>query len=190
MKATEAALLQFLKKSPQFVIPIYQRTYSWTDRECEQLWEDIMRAGRDDEVPAHFVGSVVYIEQGVYQVTSQTPLLVIDGDHAFNHRAEHGFELLVVVLELEPLALQVGNASRKLPIHRLERLGQRADFVADMGRRSLGRFAILWQIGEAERLGLEAVYLGYWIKNCRKMNYKTQYRPIELFVNQRWTLLT
>ncbi|MDM9650781.1 arginyltransferase [Pseudomonas wenzhouensis] len=57
-------------------------------------------------------------------------------------------------------------------------------------RRSLGRFAILWQIGETARQGLQAVYLGYWIKNCRKMNYKTQYRPIELLVNQRWTLLT
>jgi hypothetical protein len=33
MKATEAKLLDFLKKSPQFVIPIYQRTYSWTDKE-------------------------------------------------------------------------------------------------------------------------------------------------------------
>ena len=31
MKATEAKLLAFLQKSPQFVIPIYQRTYSWTD---------------------------------------------------------------------------------------------------------------------------------------------------------------
>jgi arginyl-tRNA--protein-N-Asp/Glu arginylyltransferase len=57
-------------------------------------------------------------------------------------------------------------------------------------RRSLGRYAILWQIGEARRLGLAALYLGYWIKSCRKMNYKTQYRPIELFVNQRWTRLT
>ena len=57
-------------------------------------------------------------------------------------------------------------------------------------RRSLGRHAILWQIGEAARLGLEAIYLGYWIKNCRKMNYKTQYRPIELFVNQRWVVLS
>lgn len=57
-------------------------------------------------------------------------------------------------------------------------------------KRSLGRFAILWQIGEAARLGLQAVYLGYWIKNCRKMSYKTQYRPIELFVNQRWVVLT
>jgi len=56
-------------------------------------------------------------------------------------------------------------------------------------RRSLGRYAILWQIGEAARLGLQDVYLGYWIKNCRKMNYKTQYRPIELFVNQRWITL-
>ena len=60
----------------------------------------------------------------------------------------------------------------------------------DEEKRSLGRFAILWQIGEAKRLGLNAVYLGYWIKNCRKMNYKTEYRPIELHVNQRWVALT
>ena len=60
----------------------------------------------------------------------------------------------------------------------------------DEERRSLGRYAILWQIAETERLGLYAVYLGYWIKNCRKMNYKTQYRPIELFVNQRWVALS
>ncbi|GGJ84420.1 arginyltransferase [Pseudomonas matsuisoli] len=60
----------------------------------------------------------------------------------------------------------------------------------DEERRSLGRFAILWQIAEARRLGLNAVYLGYWIKNCRKMNYKTEYRPIELHVNQRWVTLT
>ncbi|MGE4408597.1 arginyltransferase [Pseudomonas sp.] len=60
----------------------------------------------------------------------------------------------------------------------------------DEERRSLGRYAILWQIGEAARLGLEAVYLGYWIKNCRKMNYKTEYRPIELLVNQRWVTLS
>ena len=57
-------------------------------------------------------------------------------------------------------------------------------------QRSLGRFAILWQVGEAARLGLNAIYLGYWIKNCRKMNYKTEYRPIELLVNQRWITLS
>jgi uncharacterized protein with ParB-like and HNH nuclease domain/predicted transport protein len=79
MKATEAKLLEFLKKSPQFVIPIYQRTYSWTEKECRQLWEDILRTGTNDAVSAHFVGSIVYIEKGLYQVSSQSPMLVIDG---------------------------------------------------------------------------------------------------------------
>jgi uncharacterized protein with ParB-like and HNH nuclease domain len=79
MKASEAKMLEFLKKSPQFIIPIYQRTYSWRDPECSRLWDDILRAGRDDHITAHFVGSIVYIEKGLYQVTSQSPLLVIDG---------------------------------------------------------------------------------------------------------------
>ena len=79
MKATEAKLLDFLRKSPQFVIPIYQRTYSWTEKECQQLWDDIVRTGSKDDIAAHFVGSIVYIEKGLYQVSSQSPLLVIDG---------------------------------------------------------------------------------------------------------------
>lgn len=79
MKATEARLLEFLKKSPQFVIPIYQRTYSWGEAECRQLWSDIIRTGSDDAVSAHFVGSIVYVEKGLYSVTTQPPLLVIDG---------------------------------------------------------------------------------------------------------------
>ncbi len=79
MKATEAKFLNFIQKSPQFVIPIYQRAYSWTERECRQLWDDILRTGRNDKISAHFVGSIVYIEKGLYQITSQSPLLVIDG---------------------------------------------------------------------------------------------------------------
>lgn len=59
-------------------------------------------------------------------------------------------------------------------------------FDPDESQRSLGRYAILWQIEEARRCGLPAVYLGYWIKRCRKMNYKTEYRPLELFINQQW----
>ena len=100
MKATEAKFLDFLKKSPQFVIPIYQRTYSWTERECRQLWDDIVRTGSNDAVSAHFVGSIVYIEQGLYQVSSQSPLLVIDGQQ----------RLTTVTLILEALARQLGNS--------------------------------------------------------------------------------
>jgi uncharacterized protein with ParB-like and HNH nuclease domain len=43
------------------------------------LWDDIVRTGSNDSVSAHFVGSIVYIEKGLYQVSSQSPLLVIDG---------------------------------------------------------------------------------------------------------------
>jgi uncharacterized protein with ParB-like and HNH nuclease domain len=73
VKATEAKLLDFLKKSPQFVIPIYQRTYSWTEKECRQLWDDIVRTGGNEAVSAHFVGSIVYIEKGLYHVVSPPP---------------------------------------------------------------------------------------------------------------------
>ena len=79
MKATEARLLDLLKKSPQFVIPIYQRTYSWTEKQCRQLWDDIVRCGSSDKISVHFVGSIVYVESGLSQVTHQSPLLVIDG---------------------------------------------------------------------------------------------------------------
>jgi len=79
LKATEAKLLKFIRKSPQFVIPIYQRSYSWSEKECRQLWDDIVRAGEDEKINAHFIGSIVYIEKGIYQVTSQSPILVIDG---------------------------------------------------------------------------------------------------------------
>ena len=99
MKATEAKLLEFLKKSPQFVIPIYQRTYSWTERECRQLWEDILRTGRNDKVSAHFVGSIVYVEKGLYSVSAQSPLLVIDGQQ----------RLTTVTLLIEALSRSLGD---------------------------------------------------------------------------------
>jgi len=49
MKATEAKLLSFLQKSPQFVISIYQRTYAWTDKQCRQLWDDIPAIEKEAE---------------------------------------------------------------------------------------------------------------------------------------------
>jgi arginine-tRNA-protein transferase len=55
--------------------------------------------------------------------------------------------------------------------------------------RSLGTFAVLWQIEAARDLGVNYVYLGYWIKQCTKMAYKTQFRPLELYVNGNWVEL-
>lgn len=79
MKATEANLLKFLRKSPQFVIPIYQRNYSWIEEQCRQLWTDLLRGGRLEKITAHFIGSIVYVEHGLSNVVQQEALLVIDG---------------------------------------------------------------------------------------------------------------
>ena len=116
MQATEAKLLEFLKKSQQLIIPIYQRTYSWEEPECRQLWDDILRSGENEDIAAHFVGSIVYIEKGLYQVTKKSPLLVIDGQQ----------RLTTILLLLEALARQLGDAepvkgfsARKLRNHYL-----------------------------------------------------------------------
>ena len=54
------------------------------------------------------------------------------------------------------------------------------------GRRSLGTYAVLYQIELCQIIGLPYVYLGYWIKNCNKMNYKTRFKPLELLQENGW----
>ena len=93
MKAKETMILDFLQNSPQFIIPIYQRTYSWEIQQCEQLWNDIIRAGTGEEIKVHFVGSIVYVAEGLGTVTMPSQLLVIDGQQ----------RLTTVVLLLEAL---------------------------------------------------------------------------------------
>jgi arginyl-tRNA--protein-N-Asp/Glu arginylyltransferase len=52
--------------------------------------------------------------------------------------------------------------------------------------RSLGTYSILWEIMETRRLGLPYYYLGYWIRECRKMVYKASFRPLEYLVGGQW----
>jgi len=56
-------------------------------------------------------------------------------------------------------------------------------------KRSLGVYALLWEIELAKLLGLPYLYLGYWIKECKKMSYKGNYRPLEVFINDQWLTL-
>jgi len=62
-------------------------------------------------------------------------------------------------------------------------------FEPDEARRGLGTLAILWQIEEARRRDLPQLYLGYWIRERDKMNYKTRFRPLQQLHHGRWTEL-
>lgn len=63
-------------------------------------------------------------------------------------------------------------------------------FEPDLPRARFGVYNVLWQIELCRKLGLDYVYLGYWIKNSRKMSYKTQYQPAEGLQNGLWQALT
>ncbi|HAS6334001.1 TPA: DUF262 domain-containing protein [Vibrio vulnificus] len=105
MKATESKLFKFLQKSAQFIIPIYQRQYSWTQEQCEQLWKDIVRAGTTN-LEAHFIGSVVYVERGLYSHSDVPQLLVIDGQQRLTSTT-----LLIAALVSELNARSADNTS-------------------------------------------------------------------------------
>lgn len=78
MKAQDLQFTRLLEGSKQFIIPIFQRTYSWERSHCEQLWHDILRVGGNPELNSHFIGSAVYIpEQDTSAAISRW--LVIDG---------------------------------------------------------------------------------------------------------------
>jgi len=100
MKAKETMVLEFLQNSSQFIIPIYQRTYSWEQEQCQQLWDDIVRAGRSESASVHFVGSIVYVADGLSTVSLQAPLLVIDGQQ----------RLTTITLLLEALQRSLGES--------------------------------------------------------------------------------
>ena len=61
-------------------------------------------------------------------------------------------------------------------------------FDPTLDRRGLGNLAVLLQIQMAAKMDKRYVYLGYWIEDCQKMNYKKQYQPIELLQENSWQL--
>lgn len=79
MEADVTTLLKFMKDNQknQLVIPIYQRLYSWEKEQCKQLWDDIIKIGGDDKMNGHFIGSILYVLDGIAH--SNNALLIIDG---------------------------------------------------------------------------------------------------------------
>ncbi|GAA7844550.1 DUF262 and DUF1524 domain-containing protein [Helicobacter pylori] len=79
MEADATTLLNFIKgnQNNQLVIPIYQRLYSWEKEQCKQLWDDIVKTGGSDQIEGHFIGSILYVLDGITH--SDNALLIIDG---------------------------------------------------------------------------------------------------------------
>ncbi|GAA7754068.1 hypothetical protein HpBT018_07700 [Helicobacter pylori] len=87
MKVDKNTLLNFIKgnikdnikdnQKNQLVIPIYQRLYSWEKEQCKQLWDDIIKIGGDDKMDGHFIGSILYVLDGIKH--SKNLLFIVDG---------------------------------------------------------------------------------------------------------------
>ncbi|MCG2634443.1 MAG: arginyltransferase [Gammaproteobacteria bacterium] len=59
-------------------------------------------------------------------------------------------------------------------------------FDPDCTNRGLGTFAVLWEVDQLRQLGLEWLYLGYWIENSPSMHYKKRFRPLEMLQAGKW----
>ena len=62
-------------------------------------------------------------------------------------------------------------------------------FAPAESKRSLGSYAILWEIEEARRMGKQWLYLGYWVEACKKMSYKSRFKPMQVYHEQKWMLI-
>jgi len=78
MKAIDCPFTKIINGTTQFVIPVFQRDYRWSEAQCEQLWKDILRIARDPTDRGHFLGSVVYVSTGDSSA-GFTRWLLIDG---------------------------------------------------------------------------------------------------------------
>lgn len=79
MKASEKKIKDLFSEAKTFfAIPVYQRDYNWQEKHCKQLFEDILSVGKDIDITSHFIGSIVYIHEGVYGI-GEKEFYVIDG---------------------------------------------------------------------------------------------------------------
>ena len=77
MKAIHADLLTFLDGTKQFQVPIFQRRYDWKEKECKQLWDDVLRVGENEDIPSYFLGSIVSMQHGIYHASGISSKIVI-----------------------------------------------------------------------------------------------------------------
>lgn len=150
MKAVDTSLLTLLKKTPQFVVPIYQRLYSWNQPECSQLWNDIIRAGAHSTLGAHFTGSIVYVTKNAATVTAAEPSLIIDGQQRVTTVS------IILAALAEKLSMIPGDNQEVYDGFSPKKIRER--YLMDPNEDGDRRFKLL--LSEGDREALKAVFLG------------------------------
>jgi len=121
MKASEINLNRFLSQpDTQFVIPVYQRNYDWTEAQCKQLLNDILAAGSSENINAHFIGSIVYIHDDVYSASGIRELSIIDGQQRLT-------TITLIYIALYRLLKSTGDEQKLTRIHETYLINKFAD---------------------------------------------------------------
>jgi uncharacterized protein with ParB-like and HNH nuclease domain len=79
MRASKANLMQLMAKAGHIEVPVYQRSYSWTVKQCSQLWDDLISLANNETIQSHFMGVIVYVEKDLAQISSTNTVYLIDG---------------------------------------------------------------------------------------------------------------
>jgi uncharacterized protein with ParB-like and HNH nuclease domain/predicted transport protein len=150
MKAVDTSLLTLLKKTPQFVVPIYQRLYSWNHPECTQLWNDVVRAGAHSKLGAHFTGSIVYVTKNAATVTAAEPSLIIDGQQRVTTVS------IILAALAQKLSQIPGDNQEVYDGFSPKKIRER--YLMDPNEDGDRRFKLL--LSEGDREALKAVFVG------------------------------
>lgn len=103
MKANETKIKDFLAPNKtRFFIPVYQRNYDWSIPQCKQLLDDILAVGINNNINAHFIGSIVFIHDDLYTSTRIKDLTIIDGQQRLT-------TITLIYLVLYRLFKEIGN---------------------------------------------------------------------------------
>ena len=81
MRAKETNFLKLMESQfNQYIVPIYQRTYSWGEKQCQVLWEDIIEISKRKNTDRHFIGSAVCFKTEEIDLPGQIKQeIIIDG---------------------------------------------------------------------------------------------------------------
>ena len=150
VKAKQANLLELLKGGNQFVVPIYQRLYSWEAAECDRLWSDIVAAGSSNRVIEHFTGSIVYVEREQGNISEQAPHLIIDGQQ----------RVTTAMLLLSALAARLESMSEEAqePVAGFSPAEIRESYLVNRHKRDDAYYKLL--LSQSDREALKAVVRG------------------------------